>query len=210
MLPERMGPAKPLSSEQIARRLATNRDRALRDPYPRDFFPRPAYPAAVLLPLFRARGDWRLLLIRRTCNPDDRHSGQVAFPGGRPETGDEDAAATALREAREEIGLDPARVRLLGRLPAYHTATNYLIEPVVGQIPWPLALRRQPREVSRIFSIPLAWLADPAHQRVEQRRLEQWPQALPVVYFRRYRGERLWGASARISQSLLRVLELTD
>ena len=205
-----MAPAKPLSGGQIARRLAANRDRALCDPYPSDFFPRPAAPAAVLLPLFRAGDEWRLLLIRRADNPGDLHSGQVAFPGGRPDAGDADAAATALREAREEIGLDPARVQLLGRLPAYHTATNYLIEPVVGQIPWPLALRPQPQEVSRIFSIPLAWLADPAHQRVEQRRLEQWPQALPVVYFRSYRGECLWGASARISQSLLRMLELAD
>jgi 8-oxo-dGTP pyrophosphatase MutT (NUDIX family) len=205
-----MGLTRPLSDVEIAHRLAANRGRALHDPYPPEFFSHPASPAAVLLPLFWAGGDWRLLLIRRACNPGDRHSGQVAFPGGRPEAGDADAAATALREAREEIGLDPARVRMLGRLPAYHTATNYLIEPVVGQIPWPLALRRQPREVSRIFSIPLGWLADPTNRRVEQRRLEQWPEALPVVYFRRYRGERLWGASARISQSLLRVLELAD
>lgn len=205
-----MAETRDLSDRLIADRLAANRARALADPYPPGFFRNPARPAAVLLPLFQAQDGWRLLFIRRAEHPADQHSGQVAFPGGRLEAGDADARATALREAEEEIGLTPRRVQVLGELPAYHTATNYLITPVVGRISWPQPLHPAPAEVTRIFSIPLAWLADPAHQWEEPRQLPDWPRALPVVYFQRYRGERLWGASARISQSLVRILGLAE
>jgi 8-oxo-dGTP pyrophosphatase MutT (NUDIX family) len=136
------------------------------------------------------------------------HSGQVSFPGGRADPDDLSPEATALREAQEEIGLNPADVRLLGRLPDYITITNYLVTPVVARIPWPYPLIPSPVEVSRIFTIPLEWLADP-------RNFEEKPRPLPipgglsgVIYYHLYDQELLWGASARFTLALLKSLEL--
>lgn len=163
-------------------------------------------PAAVLLPLFRDEGCWQLLFIRRALNRLDRHSGEVAFPGGRVEDGDSHPGDAALREAREEIGLDSSSVELLGNLPVFRTSSNFLVTPVVGRIPWPLPLRADPKEVARIFSIPLEWLADPSHHRVRPWRAPGHPTPRPVAFFERYEGERLWGVSARITLSLVRCL----
>jgi 8-oxo-dGTP pyrophosphatase MutT (NUDIX family) len=164
------------------------------------------HPAAVLLPLFQLDRRWRLLLIRRTEHPTDLHSGQVGFPGGRVEPTDANADATALREAEEEIALPAERVRVLGRLRQLRTVSNFLVQPVVGFIPWPQPLRAEPGEVARIFSIPLDWLAAPSRYRVEV-----WPgpnhrQGRRVVFFDQHEGQLLWGVSARITLDLLDAL----
>jgi 8-oxo-dGTP pyrophosphatase MutT (NUDIX family) len=164
-------------------------------------------PAAVLLPLFRADDRWRVLFIRRAVNRADRHSGEVAFPGGRVEPGDSHSTAAALREAREEIDLQPGQVQLLGRLPPYRSASNYLITPVVGRIPWPVALRPDRREVARIFSIPLDWLAQADNHEIRAWRPPGHDVTRQVVYFREFDGERLWGVSARITLRLLESLQ---
>jgi 8-oxo-dGTP pyrophosphatase MutT (NUDIX family) len=163
-------------------------------------------PAAVLLPLFRQREQWRVLFIRRAVNRADRHSGEVAFPGGRIETQDPHADAAALREAQEEISLRPQAVELLGRLPAFRTASNYLVTPVVGRLPWPLELVPDEREVARIFSIPLSWLADAGNREIRPWQPPGYRVSRNVVFFREYDGERLWGVSARITLSLLEAL----
>jgi len=160
-------------------------------------------PAAVLVPMFRHRGAWHLLFIRRTEYPGDHHSGQVAFPGGQSEPGDADAAATALREAREEIGLDPARVVVLGELQPLHTVSDYLVTPVVGEIPWPLELRPDPTEVARVFGIPLAWLGDAANRRVLTWPAPDHPEAREVIFYDTFDQELLWGVSARITVDFL-------
>lgn len=163
-------------------------------------------PAAVLLPLFRLNGDWRLLYIRRAEFAGDRHSGEVAFPGGRCEHGDRGPAATALREAQEEIGLDPHQVELLGELCPFRTVSDYLVTPVVGCIPWPLDLHPDPAEVARVFSVPLHWLNESAHRRVRTWPSADHPQARDVVFFDEFDGERLWGVSARITLDFLACL----
>src|SRR4030066_250502 len=123
-------------------------------------------PAAVLIPLFHANVKdcsnhvWQVLLTRRTDTVAE-HQGQVAFPGGRADPTDTTPEMTALREAREEIGLDPVQVRLMGRMDSLRTITNYLVTPIVGVIPWPVQFQLEETEVSRVFSIPLDWLADP-------------------------------------------------
>jgi 8-oxo-dGTP pyrophosphatase MutT (NUDIX family) len=162
--------------------------------------------AAVLLPLYRRDGAWHLVFIRRTEHPGDPHSGQVAFPGGRREPHDPDSIATALREAQEEIGLAPTAVRVLGALPPFSTVSRFLVTPVVGELDWPQPLRPDAREVARIFSIPLAWLATPGRHRVRAYPHPGHPQVRDVVFFDEYDGEHLWGVSARITLDFLHCL----
>jgi 8-oxo-dGTP pyrophosphatase MutT (NUDIX family) len=130
----------------------------------------------------------------------------VAFPGGRADPEDPTPQHTALREAFEEIGLDPADVRVLGRTGSYLTVTNYQVTPIVGAIPWPYLLRPAPDEVSRVFTIPLTWLADPANHEERLRELPHPYGSATVIYFHPYDGEVLWGASARITLNLLQIL----
>lgn len=164
-------------------------------------------PAAVLVPMLQHAGEWELLFILRAKAEGDMHSAQVAFPGGRLEPGETRAEQAALREAQEEIGLESAGVRLLGHLEDFITISNYQVTPVVGVIPWPTELRPDQREVQRAFTIPLAWLADPAN-REERERVAPDGQTLKIVYFKQYDKELLWGVTARITLNYLQALEL--
>ncbi len=162
-------------------------------------------PAAVLIPLLRHNDEWHLLYILRAQVQGDMHSGQVAFPGGRLDPNETQPEQAALREANEEIGLEPDGVRLLGRLEEFITISNYRVTPVVGVIPWPFKLRLQASEVQRAFTIPLAWLADPAN-REERQRIAPDGHTLSVVYFTEYDRELLWGLTARITLNFLEAL----
>jgi 8-oxo-dGTP pyrophosphatase MutT (NUDIX family) len=203
-----------LTEPEIVLRLAEGiRSPASLDPafsvqFPPGYHRAPPRPAAVLVPFLYTEGEWHLLFTRRTDTLPE-HSGQVAFPGGRSDPEDPSQEATALREAFEEIGLRPENVRLLGKLEAFTTITNYRLTPVVGRIiDWPCALALAEVEVKRVFTIPLAWLIDPAHHEVRFRALP-FPHAdLPVIYFQTYDGELLWGVSAQITLSLLQALHL--
>jgi 8-oxo-dGTP pyrophosphatase MutT (NUDIX family) len=118
--------------------------------------------------------------------------------------GDADLASTALREAQEEIGIDPASVRLLGRLTNMITITSFRVTPVVGVINWPTVFRLNEREVDRIFRIPLTWLADSANR---------WELPFPgrnrsVVVYHPYDGEVVWGATARMTVDFLNTIGL--
>lgn len=163
--------------------------------------------AAVLIPFLKLSEQWHILFTRRTENVAD-HKGQVAFPGGAVEPGDISPAYTALREAREEIGLEPADVKLLGRLQELPTITNYCVTPIVGVMPWPYPLTLEADEVSRAFVIPLAWLADPSHHETRSRAFLGKNNRIPVIYFQPYDGELLWGVSAQITVNLLTALRL--
>ncbi len=170
----------------------------------------PVQRAAVLLPLYRLEHGWNLIFIRRAEQAGDRHSGEVGFPGGRWQSSDPDCTATALREAEEEIGLTPARVSVLGELAPFLTVSRFLVTPVVGCVHWPQPLWPNPQEVSRIFSIPLAWLNNPANYRVRPYPRPGHPQARDLVFFDDYDGERLWGVTARITLDFLDRLSLTS
>jgi 8-oxo-dGTP pyrophosphatase MutT (NUDIX family) len=165
--------------------------------------------AAVLLTLYRHAGAWHLIYIRRAEHEADQHSGEVGFPGGRWQQGDPSCTATALREAEEEIGLPRSRVDLLGELRPLRTVSHYLVTPVVGCIPWPQTLRPEPREVARIFSIPLAWLVEPHRHRSMIYPAPDHPQARDLIFFDEFDGERLWGVSARITLDLIACLTRT-
>jgi len=168
-------------------------------------------PAAVLVPLLRQGQDWHLLYIRRTEMDDDMHSGQVAFPGGGAEDGEEPESA-ALREAYEEIGLLPKNVSLMGRLSPLKTISAYVITPVVGIIRYPYSLTPSPLEVSEVFTIPLTWLADGCNYEERDVTIEisnagrAYKNMIRVIYYIAYGGNTLWGASARITQNLLEKL----
>lgn len=201
-----------LTEEEIALRLAALQVNASDPPYPEfpfpsDLLPGAARQAAVLIPLLRKENAWHILFTRRNADLPE-HSGQVAFPGGRSDPDDTTPEATALREAWEEVGLKPGDVRILGRINDFLTITNYHVTPVIGVMPWPYPLRLAVDEVSRAFTIPLDWLANPANYEVRQRSLPDPYPPVSVIYYRPYEGETLWGASARFTITLLRALSL--
>jgi len=162
--------------------------------------------AAVLVPFLRIDEAWHILFIRRTSFDGDRHSGQVAFAGGKREDTDESLLTTALREAEEEVGLAADDVEVLGYINHHHTISEFQVRPYVATMPWPYELRPDGVEVARIFTIPLRWLADDSNYRTEQRQHPQSQRPWPVVYYDRYDGELLWGATARMTLSLLDIL----
>jgi len=170
---------------------------------PFDEFTGSAREAAVLIPLASVDDEWHLLFTRRT-DLVDHHKGQVSFPGGRLDAEDISPEATALRETREEIGIKPEEIKLLGSLGEYLTVSNYLVTPVIGIIPWPYTFTVHTLEVSRVFTIPLTWLADPLHRQEMVRKETD----RGVIMYLPYDGELLWGVTARITVNFLIALGL--
>jgi 8-oxo-dGTP pyrophosphatase MutT (NUDIX family) len=158
--------------------------------------------ASVLVPIVARAGELTMLFTRRTAHLRN-HSGQIAFPGGGAEPGDASAEATALREAHEEIGLEPARVEVLGRLSDYHTRTDYRVTPVVGLVAPPVELRLDAHEVEEAFEVPLAFLLDPANHLRHQREFQG--RTVPF-YAIPYRDYYIWGATAGMLINLYRFL----
>lgn len=175
--------------------------------FPEGLLQDPPRKAAVLVPFLLKDDAWHILLTRRTASLPE-HSDQVAFPGGRSDPQDVTPQQTALREAEEEINMKPNHVQVLGQLREIRTITNYCVTPVVGEIPWPYEFRLATNEVSRVFTIPIFWLADPANHKTEYRELPPPYSPVPVIYFNKYDGELLWGVSAQITLDLLEALEL--
>jgi len=161
--------------------------------------------AAVLIPLYLQDGEWHVLYTRRTEDLQ-AHRGQVSFPGGVLDPEDVDPQHAALREAQEEIGLQPADVKLLGQLDSLLTVTQFQIVPFVATIPWPYALLINPSEVARAFGVPLAWLSDPANLELRKRQPFVPGPEIDVYYFKPFQGEIIWGATARLTLQLLEVL----
>jgi 8-oxo-dGTP pyrophosphatase MutT (NUDIX family) len=159
-------------------------------------------PAAVLL-LIVYHGDEPHLVFTKKTDTVPHHKGQFAFPGGLVATRDASRVETALREAREEVGLDPAGVEVLGLLDDVPTATSgFVITPVIGLCPVAPTLRADGREIERILEIPLRRLLDPAAYRVEE--WERDGRRRPVVFVR-HGDDVIWGATARILKEFLSV-----
>lgn len=164
---------------------------------------RPLRDAAVLIALADRPSGPSVLLTKRASGLR-HHPGQIALPGGKIDAGDADAEAAALREACEEVALDPGAVRLLGRLPRHETVTGYNVTPVLGQVTSSFEPVPERSEVEEAFFVPLAHLADPANYRVERRRwLGQWRAYYTVPWGPYY----IWGATARMMRMLAEGLQ---
>jgi 8-oxo-dGTP pyrophosphatase MutT (NUDIX family) len=161
--------------------------------------------AAVLIPLFKAVSEYRILFTKRTDSVE-AHKGQISFPGGRIEEEDGSPLETALREADEEIGLSRKDVTVLGQMDDARTvSSNYIVYPFVGLIPYPYEFKTSALEVKELLDVPFEVFlsGDSAGENT------------PVVYeggtyyglAYRYKGEVIWGATARIMQNLVNLVE---
>jgi len=155
-------------------------------------------PAGVLVPIEVTDIGPRVWLTKRS-SALKHHPGQVAFPGGKQDTGDADIVATALREAHEEIGLDPSNVNVLGQLPHHETVTSFHMTPVVGRTKAPFEAIAEAGEVDEIFAVPLAHVLDTAQFGVQSRR---WRGHRRYYYAVPYGPYYIWGATARILRAL--------
>ena len=159
-------------------------------------------PAAVLVPVVRREAGLTILLTQRTDHLYD-HAGQISFPGGRSEAHDESAAATALRETFEEIGLPHSHVEVLGNLPEYTTVTGYRVTPVVGLVNPPQAFNLDAFEVAEAFEVPLAFFLDSG---THQRTTLQYQGRTRHYYAMPYEQRYIWGATAGMLMNLYALL----
>lgn len=183
-----------LSLERVSRALAASTPRTLDIPGFRR--------AAVLVPLVEEAGGLSLLLTVRSATLRS-HAGQVALPGGRLEPG-EDAVAAALRETREEVGLEVPREAVLGELSDHPSPAGYVARPVVAHVAWPQELSPDPGEVAETFLVPLDELrATPP--RSEVRQLKEGTRRR--IFFYRWRDKEIWGFTGNVIRNLFDVID---
>jgi 8-oxo-dGTP pyrophosphatase MutT (NUDIX family) len=158
----------------------------------------PLRPASVLVPLVE-RGAGLFVVLTRRAALLRHHPGQISFPGGKQDEGDENALAAALREAEEEIGLRGRDVTVLGQFDPHETVTRFCVTPFVGLVSEGFVPRIDRTEVEEVFEVPLGFLLDPANLQVHRfRRLGHWRNYYAIPYGPYY----IWGATARMLKAL--------
>ncbi|WP_020648333.1 CoA pyrophosphatase [Solimonas variicoloris] len=199
-------PNRPVSAAELERRLrAALADTHLETPRPIATLEMPLLdklmpaamraslrPAAVLVPMIRRGSELHVLLTVRAPNLR-AHGGQIAFPGGAKDASDITAVDNALREAQEEVGLDPASVEIVGYLDDFPTLSRFLVTPVVGIVDPEPMLSLQQDEVAEVFDVPFSVLAEPAN--FERKLFERAGFEVPI-YEVNWQGRRIWGATA--------------
>ena len=154
--------------------------------------------AAVLIPIVERNNGLKVILTKRSNNLK-QHPGQVSFPGGKSEKTDKSLVATALRETKEEIGINNKNVEILGQLSKHVTITGFKITPFIGKIRTGFSTKIQTSEVSEIFEVPLSYLSNPKNFRVES---VKWKGKKRFFYSIPYGPYYIWGATARILKNL--------
>ncbi len=155
-------------------------------------------PAAVLMPIVeRPSGPHMILTVRATHLP--KHSGQVAFPGGKIEPSDPTPGHAALRETHEEIGIHPDYVELIGALDSYQTGTAYRVLPVLGFVKDGFSFEVEQNEVSDIFEVPLDFILDERNHHIESRKFEGHNRYFYAMHYNNY---YIWGATAGMIHNL--------
>jgi 8-oxo-dGTP pyrophosphatase MutT (NUDIX family) len=163
--------------------------------------------AAVLVPIVQREDDLYLVFIRRSDSVES-HRGQVAFPGGRVDPTDTTLLHTALREAHEEVGIEPAVVDVLGGFPTMSTVSSgMLVAPFVGVLKRPVEYRIQEVEVAQVFEVSLRELADPRYRGIYEWRRDKDRAAsnFPAIF---HSGQTIWGLTLRITENLLDMMEI--
>lgn len=178
-------PARPSSDFDLNPAIALPPGRVLR-------------PAAVLVPVWLREDGARLILTKRSSHLK-HHPGQIAFPGGKVDAGDDGPVGAALREAREEIGLPPDMVTIFGELPTHETVTGFTVTPVLALVRGDFTPVPEAGEVEEAFTVPLSHVLDPVRYAIEKRRWRgEWRRYYAVPYGPYY----IWGATARILRGL--------
>lgn len=155
--------------------------------------------AAVLVPVFVKEGEPHLLFTKRTSTVR-HHKGQISFPGGAMDPDDGSLAATALRETHEEIGVDPAHVRLLAELDDMVTPTLFRVTPFVGTIPYPYGFQINADETDELIEVPWSHLSDPSHHRVGTK---TFAGRTYEVHYYDYLHHTIWGVTGHIVRGML-------
>ncbi|HHE41118.1 MAG TPA: CoA pyrophosphatase [Dehalococcoidia bacterium] len=189
----------PVTSDTVRRVVAGYRKNRISGPH--------FVPSAVLIPLVCKGGELHVLLTERTEEVGS-HKGQVCFPGGSVHPDDKNLLETALREAWEETGIDPADVDIIGEIDDNVVAsTGYVITPFVGFVPYPYPFSPNVSETKEIFFVPLSLLMDESRFRDQERVIGPYSYQGPVCD---YDGHIIWGATARILKHLVSLLAATD
>ena len=158
--------------------------------------------SAVIIPIYDKQGQYHILFTKRTQEVKD-HKGQISFPGGAFQKEDGTLVNTALRECAEEIGLVLGDVEILGELDDFVTqASNYIISPFVGFIPWPYQFKMNEEEIEEIIEIPISALLDMGRLREETGIIDDEEV---TSFFYHYLGKVIWGATARILHQFLDI-----
>ncbi len=157
-----------------------------------------ARPAAVLAPIIKRASGWTMLFTER-AKETPAHPGQISFPGGRVQASDANAVETALRETREEVGLDRRFIEPIGAWDRYDTITGYRVTPIVGLVEPGFDLSLDPREVASVFEAPLDFLMNPANH---EKREAQFQGRTRYYYVMPWEGHNIWGATAGMIRAL--------
>jgi 8-oxo-dGTP pyrophosphatase MutT (NUDIX family) len=191
---------QPLHEPTDWRLLGVDGDRT---PKLHSHFPADPVPAAVLVPLVD-RPEGLTVLLTQRASQLAKHAAQVSFPGGRLEKSDRDIAHAALREAQEEIGLDPGRVRVFGYLPDHLVISGFRVTPVLSLVAPPFALEINQAEVAEAFEVPVRHIFDSRNHKARLRRVGDEDM---LLFDLPWAGHNIWGATAGMLMTLVRMVE---
>lgn len=166
-------------------------------------FPPDPVPAAVLVALVD-RPEGLTVLLTERASQLTKHAAQISFPGGRLDDSDADVASAALREAQEEIGLDPARVRVFGYLPDHLVFSGFRVTPVLSLVTPPFDLVANPAEVAAVFEVPIVHVFDAGNHKARMRRVGDEDM---LLYDIPWEGQNIWGATAGMLLTFVRMVQ---